>query len=293
MIFVISLLVIHVEICIFITLAYKRERGLHGEAILPIVYAVPVFGALCFLMRIWIEEKRHLGEKDIAHDFSDVMKGRYQKIEVEENSDMQVVPLEEALLVNDAKVRHSMMLNILHKNPNEYIGMLQRASNSDDMEVTHYATTMMMEIMTEYEKKLQEYEKLYQKNPADQKMLREYILYLNEFIHSKLATGNIERIHRKNLAKLLEEYLSGREQAGKLIFISIENYLLLEENERAQELLEQAKKEYSDDERVYRLYGHYFHSIRDYESIQKMVSYIKEHNIYLSHEGRDWLTFWS
>ena len=124
-------------------------------------------------------------------------------------------------------------------------------------------------------------------------MLREYILYLNEFIHSKLATGNIERVHRKKLANLLEEYLSGREQVGKLIFISIENYLLLEENERAQELLEQAKKEYPDDERVYRLYGHYFHSMKDYESIQKMVSYIKEHNIYLSHEGRDWLTFWS
>lgn len=293
MLFVISLLVIHIEICIFMTILYRREKGLQQEMILPVVYAVPVFGALCFLTRIWIEERKHLGEKDISQDYSDLMKGRYQRIEVEENSDMQVVPLEEALLVNDAKVRHSMMLNILHKNPNEYIGMLQRASNSDDMEVTHYATTMMMEIMTEYEKKLQEYEKSYQKNPSDKGLLREYIFYLDEFIHSKLATGNIEKIHRRNLAKLLEEYMNGREQIGRMIFISIENYLLLGENDRARELLERAKKEYPDDERVYRLYGHYFHSEKDYESIQKMVSYIKENQIYLSHEGRDWLTFWS
>lgn len=293
MLFVISALVIHIEICILVTLIHRREKGLQGEAIMPMVYAVPVFGALCFLVRIWVEERKHLGGKDITEDFSDIMKGRYQKIEVEDNEDMQIVPLEEALLVNDAKTRHSMMLNILHKNPNEYLGMLQRASNSDDMEVTHYATTMMMEIMTEYEKKLQEYEKAYQKEPEDKVLLREYILYLNEFIQSKLATGNIEKIHRQNLARLLEEYMLGREQAGKMIFISIENYLLLGENERAQELLARAKKEYPDDERVYRLYGHYFHSVRDYESIQKMVAYIKEHNIYLSHEGRDWITFWS
>ena len=33
--------------------------------------------------------------------------------EVEENADMQVVPLEEALLVNDAKVRHSLMVSVI------------------------------------------------------------------------------------------------------------------------------------------------------------------------------------
>ena len=62
------------------------------------------------------------------------------------------------------KVRHSLMLDILHKNPNEYIAILQKARNSDDTEVTHYATTMMMEIQTEYEKKLQQYEKTYKEH---------------------------------------------------------------------------------------------------------------------------------
>ncbi len=258
---------------------------------MPIVYAVPFFGALCLLCRVRTERKCELGKRAIGLEKDSIMKGRFKKIQVEDNDDLQVVPLEEALLVNNAKVRHSLMLNILHKNPNEYLEILQRASNSNDMEVTHYATTMMMEILTEYEKNIQKYDIDYKKN-GDVEILKEYILYLDEFIKSKLISGNIEIIYRRRLADLIAEYARKKDNIGKIIFINIENNLMLGENQKAFELLETAKEKYSYDERIYRLYGHYYDNVRDYNSLKEMISEIKQKNMYFSKAGREWLTFW-
>lgn len=294
MILVMILILLHIVVCIVVTFHRKHVASVRRENVMPLVYAVPFFGAVCYGVRLYEDRRHRLGGRDTDMKPKDIMKGRYQRIQVEENEQEQVVPLEEALLVNDAKVRHSLMLDILHKNPNEYIAILQKARNSDDTEVTHYATTMMMEIQTEYEKKLQQYEKTY-KEHKDEAFLREFILFLQEFIDSGLLSGNIVTVYRKRLGSLLTDYfaLRGSNKKGRLIFTAIENDLILENNEEAGELLQQAALEYPVDERLYMLYGHYYDNIRDYASFQNMLDTIRKNGIYLSHEGKEWLSFWN
>ena len=282
--------IIHIGICIWITRKYQEQKD--KDNILPLVYAVPFFGALCYEVKKYTEHHQRIGQRGIEHNNGSILTGKYQKIEVTDDADMQVVPLEEALVMNNETVRHNLMISILNKRPQDSLEMLQKARNSTDTEVTHYATTMMMEILTEYEKKLQEYEKQYQKNPTKE-LLREYILYMQEFIHSKLISGNVEKVYRQKMAVMIDSYFDNQQQYGKLIFISIENYLMLGEFDKAGKQLELAQKEYPNDERLMKLYGHYFDSMKQYDRIQEMIRFMKENNIYLSHEGREWLTFWS
>lgn len=284
--------IIHIGVCIWITRKYQAKKEKHKDFILPLVYAVPFFGAMCYGLKWYMEYQQKIGQRGIEHNNGSILTGKYQKIEVSDDVDMQVVPLEEALVMNNETVRHNLMISILNKRPQDSLEMLQKARSSSDTEVTHYATTMMMEILTEYEKKLQEYEKQYQKNPTKD-LLREYILYMQEFIHSKLISGNVEKVYRQKLAVMIDSYFEHQEQYGKLIFISIENYLMLGEFDKAGKQLELAKQEYPNDERLMKLYGHYFDSMKQYDRIQEMIQFIKENNIYLSHEGREWLTFWS
>lgn len=292
---VVIILAIHIAICVALTMIYKREEQLHKDNLLPLLYTVPVFGAICFMLRRGQLLHHKTSGVEIERSDRNVLKGKYAKIEVEDADMMsaQVVPLEEALLLNDAEVRHNLMLNILYKNPTEYLEMLQRARNSDDTEVIHYATTMMMEVLTEYEKKLQYYDREYKKTPDDRELIWEYIQYMQEFIHSKLVTGNLEKVYRKKMALLLDSYMSGQKKLGRGIFITIENYLALGEYEKAHQYLELAKKEFPEDERLFRLYGHYYDARKEYHKLQEMVHHIKENHIYMSREGMEWLTFWS
>lgn len=284
--------ILHIAVCAWIRQIHLKKEKQHRDNILPLVYAVPVFGVLCYGLGLYLEQKNRLGKREIDHNNGSLLTGKYQKIEVSEDVDAQVVPLEEALVMNNEAVRHNLMIHILNKNPQDSLEMLQKARNSSDTEVTHYATTMMMEILTEYEKKLQEYEKQYQIKPT-RELLREYILYMQEFIHSKLISGNVETVYRQKMAVLIDSYFLNQRQYGKMIFISIENYLKLGEMDKAGKQLELARMEYPNDERLIKLYGHYFDSLKQYDKIQELVKDIKENHIYLSHEGRDWLTFWS
>ena len=294
---IIILLIIHVIICTMAWLAKRREESLLLENLMPIVIAVPFFGALAFMLRYRQVRMTKKKRREIGLEDFNVITGHYKRIEVDDNANMEVVPLEEALAVNDSKTRHSLMLNILNGSPDEHIDMLQKARNSNDTEVTHYATTMMMEILTEYETKLQDYEKRRSEEKenggeADKNLLKEYIEYINRFIESGLVSGAIEREYRLRLAALCEEYEQTGESMGRLIFISIRNYLQLGDNDKAQAQLQRAAGEYRGDERVLLLYGQYFDGIHDYGAIRDMIAYIKENDIYLSREGREWIEFW-
>lgn len=293
----IILFIIHAVICVLAWLAKRSEESLALENLMPIVIAVPFFGAFAFALRYRMAKKARSKRREIGLEDFNVITGHYKRIEVDANANLEVVPLEEALAVNDSKTRHSLMLNILHGSPDEHIDMLQKARNSSDTEVTHYATTMMMEILTEYETNLQDYEKRHNEEKenggeADNDLLKEYIEYLNRFIESGLVGGAIEREYRQRLAALCEEFEKSGESMGRLIFISIRNYLQLGDNGKAQGHLQRAAGEYRGDERVLLLYGQYFDGVHDYRAIQDMIAYIDENDIYLSREGREWVEFW-
>lgn len=282
----------HGIVCVLLYIVKRREKRIRLENLMPLVIAVPGFGAICFVVRLWKEKHRNRVARDTGLDKTDVMKGRYKKIRMEDNPVMEVVPLEEALLVNNARTRHALMLNILHEHPNEYVDMLQKARNSDDMEVTHYATTMMMELLTEYETGIQEYERRRQEEDFTPELLSEYILYVDEFIALKLIGGNIERIYRQRLAGLIAEYEQAARCSGRILFISIENDLLLGEYDKAYSRLERASEEYPEDERLLRMYGYYYDCTGNHEAFEKMLETIDENHIYLSLAGREWMEFW-
>lgn len=289
---VIIVLLVHIIVCVAVKLAKCRDSTLKLENLMPIVLMVPFFGMLCFLLCLAEEKCKKSGRRAIGLEQGDVMKGRYMQIKMEEDADVQLVPLEEAMLVNDEKIRRSIMLHILHRHPEEDIEILQRASCSDDMEITHYATTIMMVLMTEREKKIQEYDRRYQENPEPE-LIYEYINYLYDLIRSKLTDNHIEQIYRQRIVGLIEQYEKKNGHMGELIFVSIENYLMLGENEKALEQLRTACREYPGNEQVYWLYGHYFDNLQDSHAFDKMIRGIRDDNVYLSRAGREWLAFWS
>ena len=69
-----------------------------------------------------------------------------------------IVPLEEALIVNEPELRRELIMNVLNDNPEEYVELLKQARMNEDVEVVHYAITAMVELSKEYDSKLQELE---------------------------------------------------------------------------------------------------------------------------------------
>ena len=94
-----------------------------------------------------------------------------------EESDRNIVPLEEVLLIDEAAMRRDLIMNVLNDDPENYIDMLKQARMNDDVEVVHYAITGMVELSKEYESRLQKIEYRYAKEPEINSLFQSTVIF--------------------------------------------------------------------------------------------------------------------
>ena len=178
---------------------------------LPIVILLPFWGFLIvlilhFQVRIKADNIREIGIEKMQLD-SEI----YRSINIEEqNPSNSIIPLEEALIVNSAKERRKLIMDVLNDNPKEYIEFLQKAGDNDDTEVVHYAVTAMVEISKENDYMLQKLEIQYAKNPDDYTVITEYSDFLWMCLEQKLMQGQVETMNRLLFSELLNKKLKER-----------------------------------------------------------------------------------
>ena len=120
-------LLVHLLFCLLIYIGIRTRILKFSEQVFPIVLLVPVFGVLAAVadynsrfhklgIRPISLEELHLPLEDL----------RLTRLEGDDRQNA-VIPLEEAMSINDAETRRKLMLEILHQNPDEYISLLQEA----------------------------------------------------------------------------------------------------------------------------------------------------------------------
>lgn len=201
------------------------------------------------------------------------------------------VPIEEALVVNSAKERRTIIMDVLNDNPKEYIEFLQKAGNNDDTEVVHYAVTAMVEISKENDYKLQEYERLYSSDPEDIKVLSEYTDFLWDCLSKKLMQGQIEVINRELFSDLIQKKME--------IVTEIYDYTREVENElkrknytQALDVLRRMEEHFPDKEEYYRSKLNYYAELNMGDEIKQLIKEIDKKHIFLSANTREVLAFW-
>lgn len=290
---------LHILVCAVVGLKLHTKQLETRTLIFPAVLLVPVFGVLILLADLWVNKKNKGGSREISMEKLRIQDAKFKHIEVErEKNANMVVPLEEAIAVNDAKTRRKLLLDILHKNPEEHIELLQRARLSDDTELTHYATTTMMEIQSAFEQNIRELEwEVEVREDAEDKVelvkaLRKLRKELNRYIESGLITGNILNIYRRKEETVLERLLLIAPNDKRYYLSLIDNKINQGKLEGVETLLEKALEKWNEDENVYQMFIRYYQAMHQGEQIQRILKEIEEKNIYLSKEGKKWYSFW-
>ncbi|MDD3369452.1 MAG: hypothetical protein PHP50_11310 [Lachnospiraceae bacterium] len=287
-------LIVHLVICIAVIMA-KKIGWIHTRALMvPIVILLPVWGVLLLLEEEMQERLSYMGKRELEMDTMKVQDTRYRHIEVEATDEQnRTIPLEDALLLNDTGTRRRLMLDILHKNPNSYIDLLKRTRNESDVEIAHYATSTMMKIQTDFEKKLQLLSTDFQENSKDVDILREYENTLKEYIQSGLISKTVQMLYRKNLDSVLDELVALFPDHKRYQQEQVDNCMELGNYEKTELLLDRADHRWPDDEAFIMLRVKYLYMNHKGEQIRKILDDIKERNVYLSNKGRKWYRFWS
>ncbi len=286
-------LVIHIILCIVIYVCVRAGVLKFSEQLMPIVVLVPIGGVICAIIAECYSRGEKAGTREITLEEMHLEETdlRLKKLSPDEDEGM-VIPLEEAMSINDSATRRQLMLDILRKSPKQYTELLQKACTDEDIEVSHYASTAVMEMQREYDYRLQKSERLYRRDESDSVYRNRYINDLRDYISSGLIDENVLFLYRHRLSEVLNVKINEEPENMEAVICASENYLALKNFTQAEALASSAARKWPNREAALFALLAVYEQTNNGEGIKRIISYIKSSNVYLSNHGKSVLAFW-
>lgn len=284
------LLLIHTLVCLVLSTLVKLGMLPVRGHMLPAMVLVPLWGPLLLVLCARGEafgDALEDGTLESLRLNDEIRRG--MQVQVREG-DAGVVPLEEALIVNDPSDRRRLMLSMLTEDPDAYLAQLQAAKLNDDVEVAHYAATAVAQISKESDLKLQQLERAFKTDPSTEN-LDAYCDYLGTYLDSGLAEGRVEQIQRQQYARLLARRCE-REDGAALRIRYAAALADAGELDEVEAVITQLVAEVPDDQEAWMLCLRLAVMRRDGEAVQQVIDAIDNQHVYLSAENREKLAFW-
>jgi hypothetical protein len=128
----------------------------------------------------------------------------------EKQKELDVIPIEDALVVSEHQTRRRVMIDVLKQDSEHYLEILQTAVGNEDTETSHYAVSAIMEVKRKLMLALQELSVQYENDKNDVYTARTYADVLKGFMRSGF-------LDQRTLDKYQYTYIS---VLGQLIAIS-------------------------------------------------------------------------
>lgn len=292
MIWFIILFLIHLIVCLLVFLGIRADILKVHDYMFFVALLLPFWGVLLVLIlhfQIWFEADNGI---DVGVERLKLESELYKSVTVDTKQvAATTVPIEEALVVNSAKDRRTIIMDVLNDNPREYIQFLQKAGNNEDTEVVHYAVTAMVEISKENDYRLQNFEREYAANPEDPVILEQYTDFLWSCLSQNLMQGQMEVLNRELFSSLIQKKLA---VGGDIpdYARAIENDLKREQFTPAGETLRKMGEQYPQSEEYYLLRLQYLASLGRGQEIQAVLREIDGKHIFFSSKAKEVLAFW-
>lgn len=205
--------------------------------------------------------------------------------------EINIIPLEETLLINDTKMKRQQLIDALKKDASKYIDMLKIALRDEDVETSHYAASAIAEIKKNLDLKLQKFSVEYEKNKFDIKLLKEYVDVLEEYLGSSLLDEFSRKKTIVTYIRVLENLIKVQEVKAVYYKKLINALLDTREMERAERYCITFLKEYENED-AYLVNLKYYYLIRDKKSFDTVFKKLLKSPIRLSNRGLNIIRFW-
>ena len=288
----ITALAIHLIICILIWSGIRTGFLKAKMYMLSLAVFVPVWGPVCVLLIHFqlfsgTDQVKTVGVEKLRVN-EEIYKNMFPAME---ENDRDVVPLEEALLLNDSSRRRELIMNVLNDNPGEYVELLKQARMNEDVEVVHYAITAMVELSKEYDFRLQKMEKLYAASPDDPEILEQYCDFMEEYLNQGILEAQMEREQRERYIRLLRQKLKVKTTLSTCVRL-FQNLMKTGDYVQAEEILRLMDQKWHRKEEFWILKIRYLAERKKGAELQQCLRQMKEEQIYLSSKSKEALAFW-
>ncbi|HAF62115.1 MAG TPA: hypothetical protein DCK95_07305 [Anaerolineaceae bacterium] len=244
-------LIIHIICVVIYAILILSGISRHHKEFIAILLFVPGFGLLAGLVvelyyKIAGSKQEPIEISDLALD-EDI----YWKPVRARREETDLVPLEEALSINDTPTRRKLMLESLYDNPSKYIDVLMEARKNDDIETVHYAATTISKIQRDFQLEIQRLAVEVETDPDNIALLDQYI----EIVQNYIDCDILEDYLLKRQRLLFDDVLKRRIDRGgidkDILIKKINNNMALGNYQAAMDDSSLLTELWSDDEQVW------------------------------------------
>lgn len=293
MVLEILILLIHIIVCAVVYLKMKQGILDYHWMLWLLACLIPLWGPVCMvILNRSLRDETNV-EVALEKDEMKIEDEVFQTILVDEDVvHKDVVPIQEALIMNNPKLRRELLMDLLYSDPSEFVNQLKEASMNDDTEVVHYAVTALVELQKEFDLKFQDLEQRELRKPDDKELLREREYLMEQYIESGLMEGSNLKVQLYNYLELLEKEIEKGFGNYTVQCKRIETKLRLNELEGLSQSIEDviAWRPMSEKGYLYRI--QYYAMKKDREKILETIRWIHDKQVYVSKEGKIILDFW-
>lgn len=269
----------------------KRELPLEKMAITAFV---PVVGLVIpYIGRIFRRREDDGNLADIFdYDGRDIQNDiRYEKI-VQVEKEVNYVSVEEALLLNDSTIKRRLIMDTAKEDAYEYINFLKLAMQDRDMETSHYAASIVMEVNRELQNVIQSAVVLYEKDKTDVQNILFYGEIVGRYYNSGLLEEHGARKYGLLYSRLLEELINLEYMTESIFEDKIETDMNLGEHRNLKSWIHQYQERYPESEKPYLLMMKYYYITHDQEGIKKTLEQLQSSHVNVSRKGNERIEFW-
>ena len=199
----------------------------------------------------------------------------------DESDEINLIPMEEAIMINDKENLRNLLLTVLRGDVKKSINAVTKALNSSDSEASHYAASAIMDIMNEFQKTLQKFYAQMDAEPDDTEVMVLYINYLSEMLGAGFLSELEEKTYIYSLQKVCERLFHADQTQLKPMHYTALISLLTKINDlQSSELwIQRFTTNYPDHIEMYRCALHHYFSIKDKIHFFEYMDRLKHSNI--------------
>lgn len=154
----------------------------------------PVIGPL-FLFLSWLLYRTIFR---FRVDLSDVTFSKDQvqtQVKADEDRERNLIPVEEAILVNDKRSQRMAMMNIIKGDMQGSLSSIALALKSEDSETAHYAASALSDILNEFRQNVHKLNQYIQEEESDETGCEEKLLNDMDVVLKQDVFTNVEQEH--------------------------------------------------------------------------------------------------
>lgn len=247
----ILLILLHIALalgCLFLILV--RKTSLRKEYVIPTIL-VPVAGPIMVLAILLLNILGKQGTISLPLEAVEPEEDILWRVLKTYHENGNIVPLEEAILIDDVKTRRKFMLQTLYEDPLKYLDILMLAKNNDDVETSHYATTTISHMQREFQLATQRLAVAIEHHPQDMLLLNNYIETLEKYIGSGLLEEHLLRNMRLVYEKVLDKKLANVKKDKETLIRKLRNSIELHDYASALQVSNTLREQWPTDEQTW------------------------------------------